>query len=76
MYLRIGSSESKGDTSPRSDLNGAPNLCNAVGEFNSVISNFTCCEINSRFRSVENESLPMPEKRAGLSNTYNALAFP
>lgn len=53
MYLRIGRSESKGDTSPRSDLNGAPNLCNAVGEFNSVISNLTCWEINSRFRSTE-----------------------
>ena len=42
IYRRIGRSESRGDISPNSDLKGAPNLCSAVGEFSSVISNFTC----------------------------------
>jgi len=51
-YRRIGSSESKGETSPKSDLKGAPNLCNAVGELSSVISNLTCWDMSSRFRST------------------------
>ena len=42
IYLKIGRSESRGLTSPNSDLNGAPNLCSAVGELSSVISNLTC----------------------------------
>ena len=57
MYRRIGRSESKGLTSPRSDLKGAPNLCNAVGEFSSVISNLTCWEISSRLRSAARQFL-------------------
>jgi len=51
MYLRIGSSESRGETSPKSDLKGAPKRCNAVGEFSSVISYLTCWDMSSRFRS-------------------------
>jgi hypothetical protein len=52
MYRNIGKSESKGETSPWSDLKGAPNRSSAVGEFNSVISNLTCWEISSRLRSA------------------------
>ena len=52
MYRSIGSSESRGDTSPKSDLNGAPNRRRAVGEFSSEISHLTCSETSSRFRSA------------------------
>lgn len=52
MYLRIGRSESSGLTSPNSDLKGAPNLCSAVGELSSVISNLTCWDRSSRLRSA------------------------
>lgn len=52
MYLRIGSSESSGATSPRSDLNGAPKRCRAVGEANSEISHLTCWEMSSLLRST------------------------
>lgn len=52
MYLSKGSSESSGSTSPASDLKGAPNLCNAVGDASSQISHSVCCAINSRFKSV------------------------
>lgn len=53
IYLSNGSSESSGSTSPASDLKGAPNLCNAVGEASSEISHSVCCVISSRFRSVD-----------------------
>lgn len=51
MYRRTGSSESRGDTSPNSDLNGAPNLRRAVGELSSAISSLTCSARSSRLRS-------------------------
>jgi hypothetical protein len=52
MYRSIGSSESTGDTSPNSDLNGAPNRCRAVGELSSDISHLTCSDTSSRLRSI------------------------
>lgn len=52
MYLRIGSSESTGATSPNSDLKGAPKRLRAVGELSSAISLLTCSAINSRFKST------------------------
>ena len=51
MYRSMGSSDSCGDTSPRSDRNGAPNRWSAVGELSSLISHLTCWDISSRFRS-------------------------
>ena len=51
MYRRSGSSESSGGTSPASERNGAPNLCNAVDELSSLISYIVCCAISSLFRS-------------------------
>ncbi len=51
MYLRMGNSESSGDTSPKSDLKGAPNRRSAVGELSSEISHLTCSEMSSRFKS-------------------------
>jgi hypothetical protein len=53
MYRRMGSSESSGDTSPNSDLKGAPNRRSAVVELSSLISHFTCSEMSSRFRSAK-----------------------
>jgi hypothetical protein len=77
MYLRIGRSESNGETSPKSDLNGAPNLCNAVGELSSVISNLTCWEMSSRFKSVRHiRSQICDPKVPGFQRggfAYNAL---
>ena len=49
----MGSSESAGATSPRSERKGAPNLCKAVGDASSEISKATCCDMSSRFRSSE-----------------------
>lgn len=57
MYRRMGSSESSGDTSPYSDLNGAPNRRRAVGELSSEISHLTCSDISSRFRSAKGRVL-------------------
>ena len=51
MYLRMGNSESSGETSPKSDLKGAPNRRSAVGELSSEISHLTCSEMSSRFKS-------------------------
>jgi hypothetical protein len=53
MYRKIGRSESRGEISPKSDLNGAPNLCSAVGELSSMISYLTCWEMSSRFKSED-----------------------
>jgi len=52
MNRSIGKSESIGDTSPRSDLNGAPKRRRAVGELNSEISYLTSCDMRSRLRST------------------------
>ena len=52
IYRRIGSSESSGEISPRSDLKGAPKRRSAVGELSSEISHFTCSETSSRLRSI------------------------
>lgn len=52
MNRSIGNSESYGVTSPRSDLKGAPNRRRAVGELSSLISQRTCSEMSSLFRSV------------------------
>ncbi len=47
----MGSSESNGETSPNSDLKGAPNRRSAVGELSSDISHLTCSATSSRLRS-------------------------
>lgn len=76
MYRKMGSSESSGDTSPYSDLKGAPNRRNAVGELSSAISHFTCSETSSRLRSANrNWSAWCP---GGLPELvpYSVLAFP
>lgn len=52
MYLRRGSSESSGATSPASERNGAPKRCRAVGVLSSPISYLVCCEMSSRLRSA------------------------
>lgn len=56
MYRKIGSSESRGETSPNGDLKGAPNRRSAVGELSSLISHLVCWEMSSRFKSKTNIS--------------------
>ena len=73
MYLKIGRSESRGETSPKSDLKGAPNRCRAVGEFNSVISNLVCWAISSRFRSAGGVSLQSLHYFSGLQDVPTML---
>lgn len=63
MNRRIGNSESYGVTSPRSDLKGAPNRRRAVGELSSLISQRTCSEMSSLFRSVRQ---PLARVSCGL----------
>ena len=48
----MGSSESSGETSPCSDLKGAPKRRRAVGVLSSLISHLTCSETSSRLRSA------------------------
>jgi hypothetical protein len=47
----MGSSESRGETSPTSDLKGAPKRFRAVGELSSDTSYLTCSAMSSRLRS-------------------------
>ena len=75
MYRKIGRSLSNGDTSPKSLLKGAPKRWRAVGELSSVISNFTCWEMSSRFKSKNYISMN-PAGEIRVSADVQCSCFP